>query len=71
MDTIKRFLMVEPVSVTAAVTGTLGVLLLFGVTPEVIGAITVFISGWLVVLRQMLTPNSRVALTNGTGVLEC
>lgn len=69
MTTLKKFLMVEPVSVTAAITGTLGILLFLGVNEDVIAALTVFIGGWLVVLRQMLTPNVNVELTKEQATL--
>lgn len=55
----------EPAAITAAVTAIVGVLIITGVLDEAVGgAIVVAISAVMAVVRQMVTSNQNVALTN-------
>lgn len=63
MKYLMKLLRMEPAALTAAITATIGLLTIFGVNPDVTGAITVAIGLWLTVLRGLVTPNDRVALT--------
>lgn len=61
----------EPVSITAAITAaltsTIAILLFLGVDPDLVGAITLAVTGWVgvvaAVVRSRVTPNQNVALT--------
>lgn len=58
----------EPVSVVAAlnaaVVATLAILLFLGVDPDLVGGITLAVTGWIgfgaAVVRSRVTPNARV-----------